>query len=210
MKKLVIVPVVLAALLAVVLAVGVYFWFDFQQAKADQLDITGGIAEAQAKLEDVRNEEQEDPAPYLQRLADLQAEIEALETHLAESPQFPAAPPTIEIGDLVVAATTDLELGLLKLKSNEGAGTVTIDSDTDPKTKGNKYAKAEYEVEVKGELGRIIGMLGRMEGAGFATLILEDIQIKFVPEETEDGEVVNPSYWVGEFTIVTLYQYAGK
>ncbi|MFC2022772.1 hypothetical protein ACFLTL_01235, partial [Chloroflexota bacterium] len=74
--------------------------------------------------------------------------------------------------------------------------------------KGNKYSKAEYEVKVKGEQGRIVSLIGRIEGTEFATLTVEDIEIKFIPENTT-GDVVTKAYWEGEFTIVTLYQLQG-
>jgi hypothetical protein len=208
MKRLPRLHIILATLLVAAVAGSAYLGFSYQQVEAKQPDLAQEIAAAQQRLEDARNVEKIDPAPYQQRLADLQTEIEQRKAALAEQPLFPAAPPRVEISDLIVASAQDLELTLLGIKPTEPAGTTTIDSDQDPKTKGNKYYKAEYEVEVRGEMARIISLIGRVEGAGFATLTVEDIQLTFVPEkEDAEGEVITPSYWEGKFTVVTLYQY---
>jgi hypothetical protein len=206
MKRLPKLHIILAALLVVAVVGSAYLALGYQKVDAKQPDLQQDIAAAQQRLADARNVEKIDPAPYQQQLAELQAQIEQKKTALAEQPLFPAEPPRVEISDLIVASAQDLELTLAGIKPTEPAGTVTIKSDTDPKSKGNKYSRAEYEVEVRGEMARIISLIGRVEGASFATLTVEDIQITFVPEKP--GEVVTPAYWEGKFTVVALYQYA--
>ncbi len=213
MKNLPKLHIILAALLVVVVAGSIYLGFSYKQVEAKQPDLQQDIAVAQQRLVDARQAAQAaeqgkiDPAPYQQQLADLQAQIKQKEDALAAQPLFPVAPPRVAISDLIVAATQDLELTLVGITPTEPAGTQTIDSDDDPKTKGNKYSRAEYEIEVRGEMARIISLIGRVEGASFATLTVEDINLEYVPAVPQ-GEVTIPAYWKGNFTIVTLYQYS--
>jgi len=91
---------------------------------------------------------------------------------------------------------------LLRLKSDDNAGTVTIKVTGD--SDGNKYSKAEYEVKVKGDLGRITSLIGEIEGTDIATVTIEDMEITY--EEKEEGDRTI-TWWEGTFTAVTMYEY---
>ncbi len=117
-------------------------------------------------------------------------------------PLFPEKPATVEIGDLIIDSVEKLNLVLLKLSPDDEAGTITIESAED--SEDNKYNKAEYEVRVKGDLGRINSLIGEIEAADFATLTIEDINIEY-KEKVEEERTVE--WWEGEFTVVTIYQY---
>lgn len=203
MKKLSKVHIGLIISLVAVLAVGTYFVFSYRGAEAKQPDVRQEINMALMRLNVVRD--QNNLEPLIKQLDELRSEIRILS--LGE-PLFPEQPATVEIGDLIVDTIHKLDplgkgaLTLLKLNSDDKAGTVTIKSDED--SEGSKYNKAEYEVKVQGDVGRINSLIGEIEGAGFATLTIEDIEIEFKEKTVED---VTTSWWEGEFTVVTLYQY---
>ena len=140
--------------------------------------------------------------PLQQQLNKLQTELGILSR---AEPLFPERPATVEIGDLIVDTVEKLSLTLLKLSPNSEAGTITIKSGED--SEGNNYNKAEYEVGVKGDLGRINSLIGEIERADFATLTIEDTQIEYKEKTVEE---VTKKWWQGDFTIVTLYQYEEK
>jgi hypothetical protein len=207
MKKLSKLHIGLIVALVAVLAVGVYFMFSYRGAEAKQPDIQQEIDMAQQRLDILRNSDDEDE-PLKEQLDELKDQIRILSMG---EPLFPELPATVEIGDLVVDTIHNLDptqsgaLVLLKLNSDDKAGTVIIKSSTDPEDQGNKYNKAEYEVKVQGDLGRINSLIGEIEGADFATLVIEDMVIEYEEEEMDMGFI--KSWWEAEFTIVTLYQY---
>jgi hypothetical protein len=106
---------------------------------------------------------------------------------------------------LIIDSVEKLNLVLLKLTPEDEAGTITIKSDKD--SDGNQYSKAKYEVRVKGDLARINGLIGEIEGADFATLTIEDLGIEFKEEEVNERTI---EYWEGEFTVVTIYEHQKK
>jgi Tfp pilus assembly protein PilO len=197
MKKLTRLHAILIIVLLVVLVAAVYFSFSYRDAQAKQPDIKSEIVQALAQLEVIK--EENDPEPWEKQLNELQSVLDSLQR---ERPLFPERPATVEIGDLIVDTVERLNLTLLRLKSDDEAGTVTIKKPGE--TEGNKYSKAEYEVRVKGDLGRINSLIGEIEGADFATVTIEDIEITF-EEKEEDDRIIN--WWEGTFTAVTVYQY---
>ena len=197
MKRLTKLHTILIILLIAVLATTAYFSNSYRTVEAKQPDIQDEIALALMRLTVAK--EENDPTPLKQQLDELQSELDIL--NRAE-PLFPMLPATVEIGDLVVDTVQKLNLLLLKLSPDDEAGTVTITCSAD--ANGNKYSKAEYEVRVKGDLGRINSVIGEIEGAGFATLTIDDMEIEY-KEKVQNETVVK--WWEGEFTIVTLYQY---
>jgi hypothetical protein len=205
MKKLSKLHIVLMISLIAVLAAGVYFMFSYQTAAAKQPDIQQEINMALMKLETVREDNQVDT--LIEQLDELQDEIKTLSM---DDPLFPEQPATVEIGNLIVDTIHKLaphgNLVLLKLNSDDDAGTVTIDSGISEKTEGNKYNTAEYEVKVQGDLGRINSLIGEIEGAEFATLYIEEMEIDYHPEEEQEERTL-PAYWEAEFKVITLYQY---
>jgi hypothetical protein len=205
MKKLSKIHIGLMISLVAVLAGGVYFLFSYQAAAAKQPDIQQEINMALMKLETIREDNQVET--LIEQLDELRDEIHMLSMG---DPLFPEQPATVEIGDLIVDTIHRLapngNLVLLKLNSDDDAGTVTIDSDISDENEGNRYSKAEYEVKVQGDLGRINSLIGEIEGADFATLYIEEMEIDYHPEE-EEGEHILPAYWEAEFKVITLYQY---
>jgi hypothetical protein len=197
MKKLTKLHMVLIIVLIIVLAGSVQFSFSYRRAEAKQPDIKDEIKLAQMRLGAAK--EDMNPEPLKKQLEEKQSTIKMLS---GDEPLFPERPPTVEIGDLIVDSVEKINLVLLKLKPNDEAGTVTIYSDED--STGNKYNKAEYEVTVKGDLGRINSLIGAIEAADFATLTIEDLQIEY--KESEEEEHIT-KWWEGTFTVVTLYQY---
>ncbi len=197
MKKLTRVHTILIILLIVVLAGSAYLSFNYREAEAKQPDIQDEINQAVMRL--AIEKENNNPEPLKQQLDELQSVLDVISE---SEPLFPKKPATVEIGDLIVDSVEKLNLLLLKLSPDDEAGTVTIESDND--SEDHKYSQAEYEVKVKGDVGRINSFIGEIEGADFATLRIEDMQIELVEEE-EDKVVF--SWWECEFTIVTLYQY---
>jgi len=205
MRKLTRLHIVLILLLVGVIAATIYFMNSYQRVEAKQADTQEEIASALARLEDAKKVEPPvDLTPYKQQLAELQATIDQLKLAQEEHPLFPVQPPTVEIGNLLVDSAHSLFLTLVKLAPNDQAGTVIIKSDADPKSKGNKYNKAEYDVKVKGDVGRIISLIGKIESANFATLTIEDIDMGYHEKTVED---ITEQWWEAEFTLVTLYQY---
>jgi hypothetical protein len=204
MKKLSKLHIVLMISLIAVLAAGVYFMFSYQTAAAKQPDIRQEINMALMKLETIRGDNQVET--LIEQLDELQEEIHTLSMG---DPLFPKQPATVEIGDLIVDTIHRLaphgNLVLLKLNSDDDAGTVTIPSGN-AEVEDNKYSKAEYEVKVQGDLGRINSLIGEIEGAEFATLYIEEMEIDYHPE-VEEEERTLPAYWEADFTVVTLYQY---
>lgn len=205
MRKLTKLHVLLIVLLVGVLATTIYFMNSYQQVEAKQPDIQDEIVKALARLEDAKKVEPPiDLTPYQKQLEELQTTIDQMKLAQEEHPLFPVRPPTVEIGNLIVDSVQNLYLTLVKLSPNDKAGTVTIKSDADPKSKGNKYNKAEYEVKVKGDVGRVISLIGKIEGANFATLTIEDIKMGYHEKTVEE---ITEQWWEAEFTLVTLYQY---
>lgn len=203
MKKLTKLHAILILLFIGVLAVTVYFSFSYRGAEAKQPDTLDEIKLAQMRLTAAK--EEKNPEPLKQELDKLQSELQSKLKILSQgAPLFPEQPATVDIGDLIIDTIEKLDLTLLKLKPNDRAGTITIKTDAD--SEGNKYNKAEYEVRVKGDLGRITSFIGEIEAADFATLILEDIEIEFYPEEEKEERTI-PAWWEAQFTVVTLYQY---
>lgn len=204
MKKLSKLHIGLMISLIAVLAAGVYFLFSYQTAVAKQPDIRQEINMALMRLEKAKEENNVDLLE--EQLGELQDEINMLSM---DDPLFPAQPATVEIGDLIVDTIHRLaphgSLVLLKLNSNDNAGTVTIDSGSE-EVEDNKYSEAEYEVKVQGDLGRINSLIGEIEGADFATLYIEEMEIEYHPEEEQEEDIL-PAYWEAEFTVITLYQY---
>ena len=200
MKKLTRLHAILIILLVVVLAVTFYFSFSYRGVEAKQPDIRNEIAQALMRLDLVK--EENNPEPLKKQLDELRAVINEMSRN---EPLFPERPPTVQIGDLIVDSAEKLNLVLLKISPNDKAETVTIKSDKDSKdSQGNEYSKAEYEVKVKGDLARINSLIGEIEGADFGTLTIEDMGITYVEKEDEERTL---SWWEGEFTVVTLYQY---
>jgi len=189
----------LAVVLVAAAVVSIFVGFGYSGAKAKLPGLQQDLADAQQRLTDAQNAaqntEQEDPTPYQQQLASLERQIN--QARLAQ-PLFPESPPRVKISDLIVDSAQEQQLVLVGMKSTEPAGTETIDSDQDPKTKGNKYNRAEYEVVVRGDMGRIFNLIGKVEMADFATLRVENVQVQAVPDKP---------YSEGTFTIVTLYEY---
>ncbi len=202
MKRLTKLHTVLIILVVVVLTGSVYFSFGYRGVEAKQPDIQDEISLALMRLNVAK--EENNPEPLKQQLEELQSTINVLGQG---EPLFPERPATVQIGDLIIDSVEKLHLTLLRLKPNDQAGTVTIKSDQD--SEGNKYSKAEYDVRVEGDLGRINSFIGEIEAADFATLTIEDVQIEFHPEEKKEERII-PAWWEGEFTIVTLYQYEEK
>ena len=200
MKKLTRLHTILIILLIVVLAVTVYFSFGYRGVEAKQPDIRNEITQALMRLNLVK--EENNPEPLKQQLDGLRATINIM---TRDEPLFPERPPTVEIGDLIIDSVEKLNLMLLKLSPDDQAGTVTIKSS--PDSEGNKYNKAEYKVKVKGDLGRINSFIGEVEGADFATLTIEDMEIEFKEKEVDEAIT---KWWEAEFTVVTLYQYEEK
>jgi hypothetical protein len=204
MKKLSKLHIGLMISLIAVLAAGVYFLFSYQTAVAKQPDVRQEINMALMRLEKAKEENNVDLLE--EQLGELQDEINMLSM---DDPLFPVQPATVEIGDLIVDTIHRLaphgSLVLLKLNSNDNAGTVTIDSGSE-EVEDNKYSEAEYEVKVQGDLGRINSLIGEIEGADFATLYIEEMEIEYHPEEEQEEDIL-PAYWEAEFTVITLYQY---
>lgn len=204
MKKLSKLHIGLMISLIAVLAAGVYFVFSYQTAVAKQPDIRQEINMALMRLEKAKEENNVDLLE--EQLGELQDEINMLSM---DDPLFPVQPATVEIGDLIVDTIHRLaphgSLVLLKLNSNDNAGTVTIDSGSE-EVEDNKYSEAEYEVKVQGDLGRINSLIGEIEGADFATLYIEEMEIEYHPEEEQEEDIL-PAYWEAEFKVITLYQY---
>ncbi|MFC1893592.1 hypothetical protein ACFLYR_06140 [Chloroflexota bacterium] len=197
MKKLTKLHTILVALLVAVLAISAYFSFSCRGAEAKQPDIRDEINQAVMRLAVVQ--EENNPEPLKQQLSELNATFIVLSKGKI---LFPKTPATVEIGNLIVESTKKLELTLLKISPNDQAGSVTIESAGSET--GNKYNKAEYKIKVKGDLGRISSLVGQIEGAEFATLTVEDIDVSFKQKKEEDHTF---EWWDGEFTVVTLYQY---
>jgi hypothetical protein len=204
MKKLSKLHIGLMISLIAVLAAGVYFLFSYQTAVAKQPDVRQEINMALMRLEKAKEENNVDLLE--EQLGELQDEINMLSM---DDPLFPVQPATVEIGDLIVDTIHRLaphgSLVLLKLNSNDNAGTVTIDSGSE-EVEDNKYSEAEYEVKVQGDLGRINSLIGEIEGADFATLYIEEMEIEYHPEEEQEEDIL-PAYWEAEFKVITLYQY---
>lgn len=204
MKKLSKLHIGLMISLIAVLAAGVYFVFSYQTAVAKQPDVRQEINMALMRLEKAKEENNVDLLE--EQLGELQDEINMLSM---DDPLFPVQPATVEIGDLIVDTIHRLaphgSLVLLKLNSNDNAGTVTIDSGSE-EVEDNKYSEAEYEVKVQGDLGRINSLIGEIEGADFATLYIEEMEIEYHPEEEQEEDIL-PAYWEAEFKVITLYQY---
>jgi hypothetical protein len=204
MKKLSKIHIGLMVALIAVLAAGVYFLFSYQSVAAKQPDIQQEISMALMRLETIREENQVEM--LAEQLDELQDEIHTLSMG---DPLFPEQPATVEIGDLIVDTIHKLaphgNLVLLKLNSDDDAGTVTIPSGN-AEIEDNKYSAAEYEIKVKGDLGRINSLIGEIEGAECATLTIEDMEIDYHPEVIEEERTL-PAYWEADFTVVTLYQY---
>ncbi len=197
MKKLTKLHLVLIILLIFALASSVYFSSSYRGAEAKQPDLRNEITVALMRLKIVQ--EENDPAPLKQQLDELRSTLNMLGR---DEPLFPEKPATVEIGDLIIDAVEKLNLALLKLSPDDEAGTITIESSED--SEDNKYNKAEYQVRVKGDLGRINSLIGAIEAAGFATLTIEDIDIEY-KEKVEEERTIK--WWEGEFTVVTIYQY---
>ena len=200
MKKLTKLHIILIVLLVAVIAGSVYFVSSYQKAQAKQPDIRDEINMALNKLE--LEKENNDPSEFKQQLDELQSKINKLGR---DEPLFPKKPPTVEIGDLVVDTVQRLNLCLLKISPDDEAGTVTIESGGEEDSQGNKYNKAEFEIKVKGDLGRINSLIGEIENTDVATVTIEDLEIEYTKEEVEEDRYI-PAYWQAEFTIVTLYQ----
>jgi hypothetical protein len=179
MKKLTKLHAALIILLIAALAATAYFSFSYRGVEAKQPDIQNEINLALMRLKVVQ--EENDPTLLKIQLDELQSEINLMNR---DEPLFPKRPPSVEIGDLIIDSVEKLQLSLLKLSPQDEAGTVTIKSDVD--SEGNKYSKAEYEVKVKGGIGRINSLIGEIEAAGFATLTIENLEIEF--KEEEEGE----------------------
>ena len=199
MKKLTKIHMILIALFIAVLAVGVYFSLSYRKAEAKQPDIKDEISMALMRLETLKDEN--NPEALKEQLDELRAKIKVLDR---DEPLFPKLPATVDIGDLIVDSMERLQLDLLKLKSNDEAGVVTIDNGSSEDAEGNKYSSAEYEVKVKGDVGKINSLIGEIEGAEFATLTIEDMSID-LKEKTEEELIIK--WWESDFTVVTLYQY---
>ncbi len=191
MKKLTKLHTILIIVLILVLAGGAYLFSSKGQAESKQPGIQDEITQAMMRLT-VANEEN-DLDTLKQKLAKLQARLRE-----TSEPLFPEDAPSVKIGDVIVDTVDKYDLALLTLVTNADAGTVTIKVDED--SDGNKYSKAEYEVKVRGTIGRINSFIGEIERAEFATLTIEDMEISRIEEEAAE-------LWEAEFTIVTLYQY---
>lgn len=205
MNKLTKIHFILMAVLVAVLAAGVFFTFSYRKAEAQQPDIQDEITLALIRLETAKQEN--DPTDLQAQLAELQKTLNSI---TRDEPLFPEKPPMVEIGGLLIDTIDKLDprgtgsLELSKLKPDDDAGTVTIKSTED--AEGTKYNKAEFDITVEGDLGRIVSFIGEIEGAEFATLVVEDLEIEFQEEEEEEDYII-PAYWTADFTIVTLYQY---
>jgi hypothetical protein len=203
MKKLSKLHIGLMISLMAVLAAGVYFLFSYRAVEAKQPDIRQEINMALMRLEKAKEDNNVDLLE--EQLGELQNELNMLSMG---DPLFPAQPATVEIGDLIVDTIHRLaphgSLVLLKLNSDDDAGTVTIDSGSE-EIEDNRYSKAEYEVKVQGDLGRINSLIGEVEGADFATLYIEEMEIEYHPEEEEEEHAL-PAYWEAAFKVITLYQ----
>ena len=197
MKKLTKLHAILILVLIAALAITAYLSFSYRGVEAKQPDVRDEITQALMRLKTVQ--EENDPGPLKLQFDELQSTIRILSQG---EPLFPERPATVEIGDLIVDKVQKLNLSLLKLKPAAKAGTETIKSDAD--SEGNKYSKAEYEVKVKGDVGRINSFIGEIEGAGFATLTIEDMEIEFNEKEVDEAIT---KWWEAEFTVVTLYIY---
>ncbi len=197
MNKLTKIHVVLIPLLILVLAGSAYFSFSYRGVEAKQPDMSNEVNMAMMRLTVAI--EETNPEPLKQQLNELQSEIDRLNQREL---LFPEKPATVSIGDLIVDSAQRLNLVLLKLSPEDRAGTVTIKSG--PDATGKRYNIAEYEVRVKGDLGRINSLIGEIEFADFATLTIDDMEIEWHEKEEDERTI---KWWEGEFTVVTLYQY---
>lgn len=196
-KKLTMLHIVLILVFVISLGVGAYFLRSARQAEAKQPDMQNQIKLANLKLATAK--EQNNVDVLKQKLTELQSIIDR------SKPLFPAKPATVQIGKLIVDSADRLGLTLLELSPNPNAGTETIKRD--PKLAGSKYNKAQFGVKVEGYLGPINSLIGDIEGAAFATLIVDEITITRLEEEDEDEDEERLSeLWDADFTIFTLYQ----
>lgn len=200
MKKMTKLHFILIAILVAVVAAGVFFTFSSNKAEAQQPDMMNEINMALMRLETAKQEN--DPTDLQEQLAESQKTLNLL---TRDEPLFPKEPLLVEIGSLIVDARHKLNLTLLKVKSDEDAGTITIENP-DEESEDNKYSRAEFEIEVKGDLGRIVSFIGEIEGSTVTTLVIEDLELEYYPADEVDEEYI-PAYWIGTFNIVTLYEY---
>ncbi|MFC2068591.1 hypothetical protein ACFLTP_06245 [Chloroflexota bacterium] len=197
MKKLTKLHYILIGILILVLVGSVYMSFQYRKAEGKLPEIQKEIELATMQLKVAQ--ENNDLDTLKKQLGDLEIKISRINT----SP-FPEKAPSVEIGDLIVDSIDKFNLELLKLLSNEKAGTETIKSnEEDSNSSISKYNKAEYDVSVRGYLGRINSLLAEIEGSTFVTLTIDDLDIT-LDDEDEDTVV---DIWTADFTIVTLYLY---
>ena len=194
MKKLTRLHVILIIVLVVIVVTTAFSFFSYRAAEAKKPELQDEITLAVMQLSAAQEENDLDA---------LRQQLKELETIINNTePLFPEQAPNDEVLALIVDSTHKFTLEHRKLKTEVSAGTETIKADKE--SEGNKYNKAEYDITVKGRLGRINSLIGAIEGADFATLTIEDIDIEF-KEEPEDGRTTE--WWEAEFTIVNLYQY---
>jgi Na+-transporting NADH:ubiquinone oxidoreductase subunit NqrC len=201
MKKITRLHIILFAVLVAVVAAGVYYTFSARQAEAEQPDMVNEINMAMMRLETAKAEN--DPTEIKAQLAEVQKTLNSV---IRDEPLFPVEPRIVEVGGVIVDARHKLELTLNKLKSDEDSGTETIVSDPDNYPEGSKYSQAEFDIEVQGDLGRIVAFIGEIEGSDLTTLVVEDVGLEY-EEEYDSEEEKLYTYWIGSFTVVTLYEY---
>jgi hypothetical protein len=201
MKKITRLHIILFVVLVAVVAAGVYYTFSARQAEAEQPDMVNEINMAMMRLETAKAEN--DPTEVKAQLAEVQKTLNSV---IRDEPLFPEEPLIVEIGGVIVDARHKLELTLNKLKSDEDSGTETIVSDPENYPEGNKYSQASFDIEVQGDLGRIVAFIGEIEGSDLTTLVVEDVGLEY-EEEYDSEEEKLYTYWIGSFTVVTLYEY---